>query len=384
MSVNKTVEEPKKYRLVVRSAEEAVRLIREKLGDHARVTSVRQVGGEGLKRFISSPKLEVIAEVGGKAEEDKALPENVSNELSSVEYNRMESHSELPQDDSTTLATVQSTKTTGNLVPDISGDAQQSDTDLVRILSRSGFDEALLQRLQSWSNWHEISDLPMADALKEITKGLADRLVMRKQEGLSQSIALIGTPGVGKTTTLCKLLAHEVFINKRVPNVLKIENGIPNPDDALRIFCEVIGVTLYREVENCPAATDLNPLFVDVPGLSMTDASEWEKAGQVLEHKKVDSRILVVNSAYDSSVLSRTLNLASHAKATHLAITHFDELSNSTKLWPLLLDSSLLAFCVCNGQNVTGDFSTGVVNQLIARTFPQELYAKNLFSYQRA
>ena len=52
----------KRYRLVVRSAEEAVRMIREKLGK-CQGCSVRQTGGEGLKRFISSPKLEVIAEV---------------------------------------------------------------------------------------------------------------------------------------------------------------------------------------------------------------------------------------------------------------------------------------------------------------------------------
>ena len=46
----------KKFRLTVKSAEEAVRVIRDKLGDNARVLSVRQVGGEGLKKFISSPK----------------------------------------------------------------------------------------------------------------------------------------------------------------------------------------------------------------------------------------------------------------------------------------------------------------------------------------
>ena len=48
-------ESGKRFRLIVRSAEEAVRVIREKLGDNAKVISVRQVGGEGLKRvyFIS-------------------------------------------------------------------------------------------------------------------------------------------------------------------------------------------------------------------------------------------------------------------------------------------------------------------------------------------
>jgi flagellar biosynthesis protein FlhF len=68
---NKVTEDTKrkKYRLVVRSAEEAVRMIRDKLGDHAKVLSVRQIGGEGLKRFISSPKLEVIAEVSNDSSE---------------------------------------------------------------------------------------------------------------------------------------------------------------------------------------------------------------------------------------------------------------------------------------------------------------------------
>ena len=59
---NTDTESGKKFRLIVRSAE-AVRVIRDKLGDNAKVISVRQVGGEGLKRFISSPKLEVIAQI---------------------------------------------------------------------------------------------------------------------------------------------------------------------------------------------------------------------------------------------------------------------------------------------------------------------------------
>ena len=49
----------KRYKLIVRSAEEAVRIIRENLGSKGSFRS--SVGGEGLKRFISSPKLEVIA-----------------------------------------------------------------------------------------------------------------------------------------------------------------------------------------------------------------------------------------------------------------------------------------------------------------------------------
>jgi len=374
-SPNKVQEETKKYRLVVRSAEEAVRLIREKLGDHARVTSVRQVGGEGLKRFISSPKLEVIAEVGppqeseGESDLSPMPTETDNNPPAPLTQNR------LPADEVTSSDQTDKVPSSKSNTNDIG--------DVVKILARSGFDSVLLDRLEAWSEWENIKGLPLADALREITKGLADRLGGKPNSSLSDSVALLGSPGVGKTTTLCKLLAHEVFINKRVPNVLKIENGMPNPDDALRIFCEVIGVTLYREVDKCPEASSESPLYVDFPGLSLTNAEEWSKAGEILDSKGISSRILVVNGAYDTRVLQRSIQHSAHAKSTHLAITHFDELSNSTKLWPILLDSELVPFCICNGQNVTGDVSRGVINQLIARTFPGELYHQGLFSYQK-
>ena len=60
-------------------------------------------------------------------------------------------------------------------------------------------------------------------------------------------------------------------MNKSIPSALKVENGIPNPDDALRIFCEVIGVTLFREADSLPSSSDENPLYLDFPGLAMND-----------------------------------------------------------------------------------------------------------------
>ena len=198
-----------------------------------------------------------------------------------------------------------------------------------------------------------------------------------------EKVALLGGPGVGKTTTLCKLLAHEVFMNKTSPCVLKIENGVPNPDDALRIFCEVVGVTLFRESESLPSVDNQNPLFLDFPGLGVSELEEWNEAGRVLDSLNVQTRILVVNGAYERDIINKYIRSAKNVNATHIAITHFDEMTNSTKLWPIIFNSNLSPVCICNGQNVTGDFSTSVLNQLIAKTFPEELYSKGFSSYQR-
>ena len=54
---------PGVYKFTVKSVEQAVALIREKLGPAARVISVRSIEAGGLKRFLGSPRLEVVAQV---------------------------------------------------------------------------------------------------------------------------------------------------------------------------------------------------------------------------------------------------------------------------------------------------------------------------------
>jgi flagellar biosynthesis protein FlhF len=371
----------KRFRLVVRSAEEAVRVIREKLGEDARVLSVKQVGGEGLKRFISSPKLEVIAEIPSPEQKDfdeaNALDEESAQPASgSVGAEAIDGGISQTEPSSAQTQVDQPEAGSEQLGLESIGETE-------RILSKAGFDPHLLSEIQSWANWKSILELPFADALKEITIGLSDRFRATSAIETTDRVALLGAPGVGKTTTLCKFLAHEVFMNKRTPHVLKVENGIPNPDDALRIFCEVIGVTLFREPSNLPAISDSSPLYLDFPGLSLSHMDDWVETKETLDHLEVQTRVLVLNGAYDRQVLLKNISSGKHLGATHVAFTHFDELSNSTKLWPIILRSGLSPLCICNGQNVTGDFTTSVLNQMIAKTFPEELYSRGFASYRR-
>jgi flagellar biosynthesis protein FlhF len=366
----------KRFRLIVRSAEEAVRVIREKLGENARVLSVRQVGGEGLKKFISSPKLEVIAELPSK---DASSVSESEDEVLALQDTPppVSGPNSKDLDDLTESGLLQ-----GEKGPD--GDLKGSvDLNSIEILLKAGFDSQLISAIESWSNWDNIKNLPLADTLKEITIGLSDRFKFAEKQAVSDRIAIIGAPGVGKTTTLCKFLAHDVFMNKKTPNVLKVENGVPNPDDSLRIFCEVIGVTLYREAAKTPSSSDQSPLYLDLPGLSLGQQDEWAGAKEALDSLNVETRVLVLNAGYDKQIINKTISQGNLIGATHLAFTHFDEISNSTKLWPILLRNQFSPLCICNGQNVTGDFTTNVLNQMIAKTFPEELYSRGFSSYRK-
>ena len=356
----------KKFRLVVSSAEEAVRVIREKLGDDAKVLSVKQFGGEGLKRFISSPKLEVIAEI----------PSQDHKELVFEEENEVEKTDEVSEKDEPSTQS-----SSESILNDGFSSSEKEDNTI--LLSRAGFDFNLLGEIKTWNNWNEIKDKPFADILKEITVGLSDRFRLIEEKQTTSGIALLGSPGVGKTTTLCKLLANEVFIEKTTPSVLKAENGMPNPDDSLRIFCEVIGVTLFREAENLPARSKNHPLFLDFPGLQMSDLDSLSDTCDILDDLDIQTRVLVINGAYDKEIIKNEIKMARHLQVTHLAVTHFDQITNSTKLWPIFLNSNLSPLCICSGQNVTGDYSINVLNQMISRTFPEELYSRGFTSYKK-
>src|SRR5687768_11281350 len=56
------------FKFTVCSADEAVTVIRERLGANARVLSVRSVEAKGLRKFFTSPRLEVVAQVDAPAD----------------------------------------------------------------------------------------------------------------------------------------------------------------------------------------------------------------------------------------------------------------------------------------------------------------------------
>ena len=81
--------------------------------------------------------------------------------------------------------------------------------------------------------------------------------------------------------------------------------------------------------------------------ISLSEMDEWTGANQILDDLGVATRILVVNGAYDREIINRYIRSSQSVNATHIAITHFDEMTNSTKLWPIILNSNLAPVCIC-------------------------------------
>ena len=337
-----------RFRFVVSSAEEAVKVLRERLGENARVISVRQVEGTGLAKFLQAPKLEVIAEkvAPAPASAPASDPPDVTNAAT-------ESH-EMP------------------LVPTVAvAEPVSASSPLARLLHAGGVSAQILARLRSTPKWSALEAMPPGTALSRIGIILREQFRARPRRELGDRIAFIGSPGAGTTSALCKRLATDVFVRQRGGVVLKLDLDRANPGDALSVFCDALGVPCVRSVPDVPTLAAKQSLFIDVPGILTNRTEEVQELTTALGPLFTTSRVMVINAAYESALIKRSYEFAERADCTHVVFTHLDELTHWGKLWDFLLGSNLTPLFLGTGPNIAGDFEENVFDAVLARTFPE-------------
>lgn len=373
--------ENKRYKFVVGSAEEAVKVLRERLGENAKVISVRQVEGAGLSKFLRAPKLEVIAQVAPPEEtapptepEPIALPNETPRASTQI------AEPILPANQATTPVPVSLLSDEPATPRAMAREPEEKPkpvapadkhSSLTWLLHRAGFSEPMLTRLANAEKWPRISALPIPEALTEIAVLLRLEYGYRPQRALSGRIAFFGTAGTGKTTSLCKQLAGDVFLRQRAARVLKLELDRANPSDGLAVFCDALGVPMTRDVNDLPPlfAPD-EQLYIDLPGVNANDSGEVRDLHLLFAEHAITTRVLVVNAAYDSAIIKNAYALGDVVGATHVVFTHCDEIVHWGKLWEFILAQNLTPLFLSAGPNIAGDFSENVFDEVLSKTFP--------------
>ena len=360
--IKPTVKKGQKIKFVVSSAEEAVNLIRQEMGETAKVVSVRQVEGRGLAKFLTAPKLEIIAAMP----EDDIIPEvaPVSKKTSEAKFSAeekamLEDKSYAP---SATHAGLPSSIRTSAPLP--SGDKLEA------MLRSAGFENSLIQRFKASTDWEKLQRVPVRTALADLARRLrldADAIVIPPA---TQTIAFIGGSGVGKTTALCKHLAYEVFFERRSVQVFKLDGSTPNADSALALYCEVLGVPFIRDAK---AIEPTAALLIDTSGVTLGDQDEVTALKQKLDAMGVKTRAWVINAAYDNALIDRSLAIAEGLGATHTVYTHLDEVASTSRLWSFVLSGRLPPLFGSTGPGITHDRAAEIGSILLQKTFPDYL-----------
>jgi flagellar biosynthesis protein FlhF len=343
------------FKFTVRSADEAVALIRERLGANARVLSVRSIEAKGFRKLFKSPQLEVIAQIDGAAE--TVVPPAPQAPVARPTTAEISAEPALPN-----IATP---------VTNPRVNLQHTPLCLTDLLRRSGLTETALNRLQAGANWREINRLPLHRALAETSRLLRERAEARTTRAPLSRAAFLGAAGVGRTTALCKWLSVEVFRRARMGHVVTIEFDRPNPLGPLPVFAEALGVPVaHFPCETQPAVSG-GFVYFDLPSISVRRPADNAALGAWLDREEITERVLVLNAAYDRAAMRDAYTAGRDLGATHLVFTHLDEVPQWGKLWDYLFDEALEPLFVATGPSLTGDCEEDVCGAIARRTLPE-------------
>lgn len=164
----------------------------------------------------------------------------------------------------------------------------------------------------------------------------------------------IGPSGSGKTTVLCKWLTKAVLSEDASTCVWRLDGASANTSEFLTLHCEMLSVPLERFWASLKYAADY--LFVDLPGVEMHDTHSLNTLRQQLTLLPNPQVHLVLNAAYDTTILFEQFNAFAGFQPEDLIFTHLDEECHRVKLWNFVLGTNCSLSFLSGGQKIPGEF----------------------------
>lgn len=406
-------------KITANSADEAVKVIKERFGDQANVLKVQQAESGGLKRLMGKPRLEVFVSVpksalsndGRKA--PAARPEPVAPEATasvsnvpvkpevanaaseSVSSEKSASPGQSPERAKPQAGPVSKAYSKANsasyfesldeeiptAIPSVEADLGSAANPVRRgtldavsrgisMLKSVGFDDGLIERIRYDIDFKKVGERQTMDLYGLICDWLRNNYPNTKDAPRGMRRAFIGSSSSGKTSALCKSLSADIFVNGVEPNVMKVDSDVPNCSDALEAFCDIMGRSLARSFDEVDEISEEHPLYLDLPGFSLTDMEKVSEYKEMLDRMEVDERVLVINAAYDSDVIGATFDIGHQIGAQYVVFTHLDETIKTGKLWKYALSNRIKPLFFSNGANPAGDYTFDSFSYLLERSFP--------------
>lgn len=368
------------YQFIAENAAQAVEQIRQQLGPRAVVLNIRQLPAEGISRLWSKPRIEVLAglEAAGSAPATVLPPVGAGPRLDVVDNDS----SIIPEASplSTGLPAQKSLLSAADLFARQGESATQAPVKLSGGAAGWRVPTMLQDMGLAPMHAHQFVDhlqsrhgeRPPASLREEISIAcsvLAEFWDRKPVPATGSSVhVFVGPFGAGKTTVICKWLTQTTLLAGHSARVWRLDGATANTAESLSVYGEILGVPVARSLTFGEGAPP-DIAFIDLPGVDWRDAAAVRELARRLTDLPPAQVHLVLNAAYESSILQAQAQAFRQLPVQDIVLTHLDEEVRWGKLWNLVLGTNYRVGWLSAGQNIPGTFVAATAGEIIARQF---------------
>jgi flagellar biosynthesis protein FlhF len=339
------------HTFIAESANEAVDRIRAELGPAAVVLSVRKLPRTGLERFLKHDQIEVLAGVDAPSPAETTGPANHAQPAAPLDP-----LAELREEIRQLRTHVLPRKNAGD----------RAASGLARVLHQTGvlpsYTEQILTELPG------MEDLTVGEQIAGASEVLRNRWRPADIDTAAAVHVFVGVPGSGKSTVLCKMLAQTSLVEGQPATVYQLDSHCANPSPQPAIYSEIVGAQFERTLPlNFERREE--SVFIDLPGVPLHNDAALARLRGIIAEFGLPEIHLVLNAAYETSLLLEQVRFFSALGLSDLIITHLDEEPRWGKLWNLVLGTNYSLRSFANGQNIPGDFHPASPDDILSRQF---------------
>jgi len=188
----------------------------------------------------------------------------------------------------------------------------------------------------------------------------------------STTIAFVGPPGAGKTTTLSKLAVH-AHVTGVTPNILSFDGVGLGATRQLDTLSTILGLpyalAVTPEDVSRPFGRDAvgGLTLIDTPGVSPRDAAGIRSVGELLRAARPAEIHLVLPATTKIDDAMAVVRACAPLEATHLAFTKLDETTTYGSILSVAIQSKLSLSYLATGREVPNDIQPATAREVARR-----------------